>query len=342
MAEIIPIHKHKENFNEVVKNLSNLCKEDLNSINTLILEKLDSSVPLIQEIGKYLILSGGKRLRPLLTTSCFHILNNQSLKNVNHIGLAAAVEFIHAATLLHDDVVDLSKDRRGNLTANEVWGNKTSVLVGDFLFSRSFQLMTKYGNMETLKILSDTSVVISEGEVLEISNDKNLEMNQDTYFQIINGKTASLFSAACQVGGISGGAKDNEHQALKSFGTNFGMAFQLIDDAIDYSSNSKTMGKNIGDDFKEGKITLPIILAYGRSNNEEKKFLQNVISNPKEDQKNFKLTTELLIKYKCIEDTLIRANHFADVAIDSLTIFNDNEYKEALIKLIDTSIKRLA
>jgi octaprenyl-diphosphate synthase len=342
MAEIIPIHKHKENFNEVVKNLSNLCKEDLNSINTLILEKLDSSVPLIQEIGKYLILSGGKRLRPLLTTSCFHILNNQSLKNVNHIGLAAAVEFIHAATLLHDDVVDLSKDRRGNLTANEVWGNKTSVLVGDFLFSRSFQLMTKYGNMETLKILSDTSVVISEGEVLEISNDKNLEMNQDTYFQIINGKTASLFSAACQVGGISGGAKDNEHQALKSFGTNFGMAFQLIDDAIDYSSNSKTMGKNIGDDFKEGKITLPIILAYGRSKNEEKKFLQNVISNPKEDQKNFKLTKELLIKYKCIEDTLIRANHFADVAIDSLTIFNDNEYKEALIKLIDTSIKRLA
>ena len=342
MAEIIPIHKHKENFNEVVKNLSNLCKEDLNSINTLILEKLDSSVPLIQEIGKYLILSGGKRLRPLLTTSCFHILNNQSLKNVNHIGLAAAVEFIHAATLLHDDVVDLSKDRRGNLTANEVWGNKTSVLVGDFLFSRSFQLMTKYGNMETLKILSDTSVVISEGEVLEISNDKNLEMNQDTYFQIINGKTASLFSAACQVGGISGGAKDNEHQALKSFGTNFGMAFQLIDDAIDYSSNSKTMGKNIGDDFKEGKITLPIILAYGRSKNEEKKFLQNVISNPKEDQKNFKLTKELLIKYKCIEDTLIRANHFADVAIDSLTIFNDNEYKEALIKLIDTSVKRLA
>lgn len=342
MAEIIPIHKHKENFNEVVKNLSNLCKEDLNSINTLILEKLDSSVPLIQEIGKYLILSGGKRLRPLLTTSCFHILNNQSLKNVNHIGLAAAVEFIHAATLLHDDVVDLSKDRRGNLTANEVWGNKTSVLVGDFLFSRSFQLMTKYGNMETLKILSDTSVVISEGEVLEISNDKNLEMNQDTYFQIINGKTASLFSAACQVGGISGGAKDNEHQALKSFGTNFGMAFQLIDDAIDYSSNSKTLGKNIGDDFKEGKITLPIILAYGRSKNEEKKFLQNVISNPKEDQKNFKLTKELLIKYKCIEDTLIRANHFADVAIDSLSIFNDNEYKEALIKLIDTSIKRLA
>jgi len=341
MAEIIPIHQHKEDFNECIKNLSELCKEDLNSINTLILEKLDSSVPLIQEIGKYLILSGGKRLRPLLTASCFHILKNDSINKLNHIGLAAAVEFIHAATLLHDDVVDLSKDRRGKLTANEVWGNKTSVLVGDFLFSRSFQLMTKYGTMKTLKILSDTSVVISEGEVLEISNDKNLEMNEDTYFQVINGKTASLFSAACQVGGLSGDAKENQHQALKSFGTNFGMAFQLIDDAIDYSSNLKTMGKNIGDDFKEGKITLPIILAYGRSNKEEKYFLQKVIKEPSVNENNFILTKQLLMKYNCIEDTLIRANHFAEVAIDALSIFPDNEYKKALIKLIQTSVKRL-
>jgi len=340
MAEIIPIHQSKENFNDCIKNLLELCKEDLTSINTLIIEKLESSVPLIQEIGKYLILSGGKRLRPLLTTSCFHILNSDSTNKLNHIGLAAAVEFIHAATLLHDDVVDLSKDRRGNLTANEVWGNKTSVLVGDFLFSRSFQLMTKYGTMETLKILSDTSVVISEGEVLEISNDKNLEMNEDTYFQVINGKTASLFSAACQVGGLSGGAKENQRQALKSFGTNFGMAFQLIDDAIDYSSNLKKMGKNIGDDFKEGKITLPIILAYGRSNKKEKDFLQKVIEKPDGNKNNFILVKELLIKYNCIEDTLIRANHFAGVAIDSLSIFPDNKYKKTLIKLIKTSIKR--
>ena len=341
MAQIIPILNPKQDFNESVKFLSNLCKEDLHSINTLILEKLDSSVPLIQEIGKYLILSGGKRLRPLLTTSCFHIINNEKKDDLNHIGLAAAVEFIHAATLLHDDVVDLSKDRRGNLTANEVWGNKTSVLVGDFLFSRSFQLMTKYGNMETLKILSDTSVVISEGEVLEICNDKNLEMNEDTYFQVINGKTASLFSAACQVGGLSAGAEENQHKALKSFGANFGMAFQLIDDAIDYSSKSKIMGKNVGDDLKEGKITLPIILAYGRSNNQEKKFLEKVIKKNNEDEDIFSMVKELLKKYNCIEDTLIRANHFADVAKNSLSIFSDNEYKNALIKLITTSIKRL-
>ena len=341
MAEIIQIHQHRSNFNLSVKELSELCSEDLQSINTLILDKLDSSVPLIHEIGKYLILSGGKRLRPLLTTSCYNLLDNNLETDYSHIGLAAAVEFIHAATLLHDDVVDLSKNRRGNLTANEVWGNKTSVLVGDFLFSRSFQLMTKYGNLETLKILSDTSVTISEGEVLEITNDKNLEMNEDTYFQVINGKTASLFSAACQVGGISGGALDNEQQALKSFGTNFGMAFQLIDDAIDYSSNSETMGKNIGDDFKEGKITLPIILAYGRSNNKDKKFWNEITTNKFSNKNNFKIAKDLLVKYNCIEDTIIRANHFADVAIDSLSIFKNSKYKEALINLIESSIKRL-
>ena len=341
MAEVVPIHKYKSNFNLSVKKLTDLCREDMQSINTLILDKLDSSVPLIHEIGKYLILSGGKRLRPLLTTSCYHLLGNNSDTGYNQIGLAAAVEFIHAATLLHDDVVDLSKDRRGNLTANEVWGNKTSVLVGDFLFSRSFQLMTKYGNIESLKILSDTSVIISEGEVLEISNENNLEMNEDTYFQIINGKTASLFSAACQVGGISAKALDNEQQSLKSFGTNFGMAFQLVDDAIDYSSNSETMGKNIGDDFKEGKITLPIILSYGRSNSDEKKFWNEVISNSSQNENNFKRAKELLAKYNCIEDTIIRANHFAEVAIDSLSIFKNNKYKDALINLIKSSIKRL-
>ena len=342
MAQIIPIHNNKEeNFNDCIKELSELCKEDLHSINTLILDKLESSVPLIHEIGKYLILSGGKRLRPLMTTSCYHILDNDPGDKLNHIGLAAAVEFIHAATLLHDDVVDLSKDRRGKLTVNEVWGNKTSVLVGDFLFSRSFQLMTKYGTMETLKILSDTSVIISEGEVLEISNDKNLEMNEDTYFQVIKGKTASLFSAACQVGGLSGGAKSNEHQALKSFGTNFGMAFQLIDDAIDYSSNLQTMGKNVGDDFKEGKITLPIILAYGRSNKEEKEFWKKIIQKPSSDKKNFDSAKELITKYNCLEDTLTRAMHFAEVAIDSLSIFPDNQYKKLIIKLIETSTKRI-
>jgi len=341
MAQIIPLKKQKFDFEEIIKFITDLCKEDLNSINRLIVEKIDSSVPLIQEISKYLILSGGKRLRPLLTISCFHLCDRGKITTYNHIGLAAAVEFIHAATLLHDDVVDLSRDRRGKLTANEVWGNKTSVLVGDFLFSRSFQLMTKYGNLNILKILSDTSVFISEGEVLEISNDKNLKMNEDTYFKIVNGKTASLFSAACQVGGISANIEENEIEVLKSFGTNFGMCFQLIDDALDYISTTKTMGKNLGDDFKEGKITLPVILAYGRSNNEEKKFWEKTISKLNQNPDDLLKAINIINKYNCSQDTIKRAKHFANVAIDSLSIFENNLYKESLIKLIKYSIGRL-
>ena len=253
MNNIIPLKKNEYTFENEINELTELCQQDLVSVNTIIVDKLDSNVPLVQEVAKYLILSGGKRLRPLLTVSSYHMVNNgesQKENSINHIGLAAAVEFIHAATLLHDDVIDESKQRRGKPTANEKWRNKTSVLVGDFLFSRSFQLMTKYGNSKTLRILADTSVIISEGEVLELANDKNLEINEDLYFNVVNAKTASLFSAASQVGSISANATETEINALKSFGTNFGMTFQLVDDAIDYSSNKKILGKNIGDDFK--------------------------------------------------------------------------------------------
>ena len=342
MAEIIPILRDKDDFDKQIKILTNLCKEDLESINTLILEKLDSEVPLIYEIASHLILSGGKRLRPLLTAACFHLTPNDLEKSLKHIGLAAAVEFIHAATLLHDDVVDESKKRRGNLTANEVWGNKTSVLVGDFLFSRAFQLMTKFGNLEVLKILSDTSVIISEGEVLELSNDNNLEINENIYFEVINGKTASLFSAACQVGGISAGGKTSEISALKSFGTNFGMAFQLIDDAIDYTSSKNKMGKNTGDDFKEGKITLPIILAYGRSNVSEKKFWKQKLNELEQNNGDFEEALNIINKYNCIEDTITRARHFSNVAVDSLDVFKNNNYKNCLAKLAIESLNRLS
>ena len=342
MAEIIPILRDKDDFDKQIKILTDLCKDDLKSINTLILEKLDSSVPLIYEIASYLILSGGKRLRPLLTSCCFHLNSKTNITPLIHIGLAAAVEFIHAATLLHDDVVDESKKRRGNLTANEVWGNKTSLLVGDFLFSRAFQLMTKYGDLEVLKILSDTSVIISEGEVLELSNDKDLEINENIYFDVINGKTASLFSASCQVGGISAGGNKNQINALKSFGTNFGMAFQLIDDAIDYSSSKNKMGKNTGDDFKEGKITLPVILAYGRSNYDEKKFWNKAISNLQQDENDFEKALSIMNKYNCIQDTITRAEHFSSVAIDSLDVFENNQYKDCLINLALGSINRLS
>ena len=343
MSNVIPLKKKEVIFESFINELTDLCKEDLISVNTIILNKLDSNVPLIQEVAKYLILSGGKRLRPLLTVSSFHMTNSKikNNNNINHIGLSAAVEFIHTATLLHDDFIDESKHRRGKPTANEKWKNTPSVLVGDFLFSRAFQLMTKYGNSETLKILADTSVIISEGEILELENDKNLEINENLYFDVVNAKTASLFSAACQVGSISGNGTVAEINAMKSFGTNFGMTFQLIDDAIDYSSNKKTLGKNIGDDFKEGKITLPIILAYGRSNEKEKKFWKRTISNLTQENGDFNNALEIINKYQCIEDTIIRANHFSNVAIDSIDIFKDSNFKDKLIGLVSNSISRI-
>ena len=345
MDNVIPLKKDFKTFENEVDELTFLCKEDLVSVNTIILDKLDSNVPLVQEVAKYLILSGGKRLRPLLTVSSFHLINNminQKENLINHIGLAAAVEFIHTATLLHDDVIDESKQRRGKPTANEKWENKTSVLVGDFLFSRAFQLMTKYGNSKTLKILADTSVTISEGEVLELANDKNLEINEDIYFNVVNAKTASLFSAACQVGAISATKSTNvQINALKSFGTNFGMTFQLIDDAIDYSSNQKILGKDTGDDFKEGKITLPLILAFGRSSEYEKKFWRRTIADLNQENGDFENALEIINKYQCIEDTVTRAKHFSNVAIDSLDIFNDNKYKDKLSSLVITSLSRI-
>lgn len=341
MGQVIKLKTKKNIFTEAISQLIHLCQEDLELTNALILEKLDSKVPLIHKIASYLILSGGKRLRPLLTSCCYHLIEGENKNNKNYIGLAAAVEFIHAATLLHDDVVDESKQRRGNLSANEVWGNKTSVLVGDFLFSRAFQLMTKYGNLEILKVLSDTSVTISEGEMLELSNDKDPTINEDIYFQVINGKTASLFSAACKVGGISSGANEKEVKCMKSFGTNFGMSFQLIDDAIDYSSTNETLGKNIGDDFKEGKITLPIILAYIRSNDQEKKFWDKTIINLDQDKSDLNQAINIMKRYDCIDDTIERARHFANIATNSLGIFKENTYKISLINLINSSLNRI-
>jgi len=341
MGQVIKLNTQKDSFNSQIAELVNLCNEDLGEINGVILKKLESNVPLIHEIASYLILSGGKRLRPLLTSCSYGLFNKKEKNGLNHIGLAAAVEFIHAATLLHDDVIDESKKRRGNLSVNEVWGNKTSVLVGDFLFSRAFQLMAKYGNNAVLKLLSNTSVIISEGEMLELSNDKDPTINEDLYYDVINGKTASLFSAACQVGGMSAQGSDKEVESLKSFGTNFGMSFQLIDDAIDYSSSNTALGKNIGDDFKEGKVTLPIILAYLRSNKEEKGFWKKTIVNLIQEKDDFQYAINIINKYDCITDTIERARHFANVAIDSLGSFKDNKYKTGLINLIKSSLDRL-
>ena len=340
MNKIIKFKTIKKNFDDYVDELNVLCNKDLNSINAVILNKLDSNVPLVHEIASYLMLSGGKRLRPLFTSCSYKLCSNKNKKDQNYIKLAAAVEFIHAATLMHDDVIDESKKRRGQLTTNETWGNKTSVLVGDFLFSRAFQLMSAHGSSEVLKLLSDTSVTIAEGEVLELTNDKDPTINEDIYFQVIKGKTASLFSAACQVGAVVANTSQEKIENLKTFGLNFGMSFQLIDDAIDYSSSYYHLGKNIGDDFKQGKITLPVILAYLRSNNKEKKFWQRTIQNLNQKENDFKKSLNIINKYNCLEDTVKRAHHFANIAKDSLGIFEDTNFKKILFDLTNSSLTR--
>tara|TARA_B100001029_G_C15060045_1_gene457629 strand:- start:1797 stop:2828 length:1032 start_codon:yes stop_codon:yes gene_type:complete len=342
MSKVIQLKKKNNDFSTSVDKLLKLSKKEIDDINILILKKLDSKIPLIKEIANHIILSGGKRLRPLLTVTCSKLVGYGFKKNeTNHIGLAAAVEFIHTATLMHDDVVDESKMRRGKLSSNEIWGNKTSVLVGDFLFSKAFDLISNQESSEILKLLSDTSIEISEGEILELLNDKDPTINEDTYFKVINGKTASLFSAATQVGGMAANISKSKQEGLKAFGTNFGIAFQLIDDALDYSSSAKKLGKNVGDDFKEGKITLPIILAYLRSNTEEKKFWKRTIKNLNQKKEDLRRGIELINKYNCIEDTMKRASHFLDIAEDSLGLFENNEFKIALLELIENSQKRI-
>jgi len=341
MAKIIKLNTVKKDFVYYVDELTSLCERDLTAINSIILDKLDSNVPLVQEIASYLINSGGKRLRPLFTSCSYQMCKKKNQNKQNHLGLAAAVEFIHAATLMHDDIVDESKKRRGQLTANEVWGNKTSVLVGDFLFSRAFQLMAKDGSSEILKLLSDTSVTIAEGEVLELANDKDPTINEDMYFEVIQAKTASLFSAACQVGAIATKTSFEKIEAVKTFGINFGMSFQLIDDAIDYSSSFYHLGKNIGDDFKQGKVTLPVILAYLRSNIEEKKYWKRTMQDLNQQKNDFEKAVKIINKYNCIEDTVERANHFANIAKDSLGIFDNTNFKKALINLTDSSLTRI-
>ena len=341
MPKVIQLKEIRNDFSSNIRKLIDLCKDDIAEISNLIIEKLDSDVPLIKEMARYVVLSGGKRLRSLLTVACAKMAGyGFNKEEKRHIGLAVVIEFIHTATLVHDDVVDESKLRRGKKSANEVWGNKPSVLVGDFIFSKAFELIANDRSEEVLKLLSNTSVIIAEGEMLEIANDKDITISEDTYFKVINGKTASLFSAACQAGGITANINKNKQEALKTFGTNFGISYQLIDDALDYYSSSSKLGKNIGDDFKEGKITMPIILAYLRSNNDEKNFWNRTIKNLNQDEGDFSKGINIINKYNCVEDTILRAKHFSNIALDSLGTFDENEYKKNLLDLVRSSLKR--
>ena len=314
-----------------------LVAADLNHVNSVILDRMQSDVMLIPELAGHLIAGGGKRMRPMLTIACARLLDYSGSR---HHKLAAAVEFIHTATLLHDDVVDGSGMRRGKRTANIIWGNPASVLVGDFLFSRSFELMVEDGSLKVLRILSHASAVIAEGEVNQLTAQRRIETSEDHYLDIISAKTAALFAAACRIAAAVAERDEKVEEALDAYGRNLGIAFQLIDDAIDYVSDTTTMGKGVGDDFRDGKVTLPVILAYARSDEEQRCFWRDAIEGRRISDEDLALATRYLLDCGAIDDTLGRARHYGRRAIDALGAFPASKAKAALVEAVEFAVSR--
>jgi len=314
-----------------------LVADGMHHVNAAILERLQSRIHLIPELAGHLIAGGGKRMRPMLTLACADLVGYAGAR---HYELAAAVEFIHTATLLHDDVVDGSGLRRGRKTANIIWGNSASVLVGDFLFSKSFELMVEAESLKALKILSGASAVIAEGEVNQLTAQRRIETSEEQYLDIIGAKTAALFAAACRVAAVVADRNEAIEQALDVYGRNLGIAFQLIDDAIDYESDGATMGKDAGDDFRDGKVTLPVILAYARGTAEERAFWLAAISGERVGDEDLAHATGLLRKTGAIADTLARARHYGQRAIDALGMFDAGKAKAALVEAVEFAVAR--
>lgn len=309
----------------------------LTAVNHVIIDRMQSPVALIPELAGHLIAGGGKRLRPMLTLGCAALLDYGGTR---HYKLAAAVEFIHTATLLHDDVVDASGLRRGKATANRLWGNPASVLVGDFLFSRSFELMVEDGSLKVLKILSSASAIIAEGEVAQLTAQRDVETSEDRYLEIITAKTAALFAAACQISGVVAERGVAVENALEAYGRNLGIAFQLVDDAIDYVSDADTMGKDVGDDFRDGKVTLPVILAYARGDDSERNFWRDAMRGKHASEADLSHAQQLLRKTNAIADTMARARHYGARAIDVLAGFPNGPARQALTETVEFAIAR--
>jgi octaprenyl-diphosphate synthase len=283
------------------------------------------------------VAAGGKRMRPMLTLAAARMCG---YRGDRHIKLAACVEFIHTATLLHDDVVDESDLRRGLATANALWGNKASVLVGDFLFSRSFQLMVEDGSLGVLGILSAASATIAEGEVLQLATANDTETSEQAYLEVVSAKTAALFAAACRVGAAVADRPKAEEDALETYGLNLGIAFQLVDDVLDYGASSADMGKNSGDDFRDGKITLPVVLSFLRGEEIERAFWRRTLEELDQKEGDFAHALELMRKHRALDDTIERARHYGRIARDALGIFADGPEKRALVDLVDFAIQR--
>jgi len=317
--------------------LFSLSLKDMDLVNALIKERLQSEVTVIPALADHLIKAGGKRLRPLLCVAAAQICQSSSS---HHIKLATAVEFIHTATLLHDDVVDSSQLRRGNVAAHLIWGAPSSVLVGDFLFARAFELMVETGSLRALDILSKASAIITEGEVMQLTRAFDGKLSLNDYLKIIEAKTAALFAAAAQSGAVSAAAPEDQINALYQYGLNLGLAFQIRDDVMDYDGHSDNLGKNAGDDFREGKITLPLIEAISQATEEDKRFWNRIIGGPNENPDDFQTALNLLRDTGALTKAQYMAESYAKKAIDALAYFDDSPHKLALIALATHSVQR--
>lgn len=321
-----------------VRYLRSLVQDDFDAMDTLIQEIGKTKVELIIDMAGHIIGSGGKRLRPLLTLVSAKLCNYN--QDNHHIHLAAAVECMHTATLLHDDVVDESMLRRGEVTANNLWGNKESVLVGDFLLGQAFCLMVRSGNIRVLDILSNAAAVISEGEVMQLEEAQNVSLSQEKYMQIITAKTAILFSAACEVIPVAANKSEDEITALRNFGLHLGIAFQIVDDVLDYSAKQEALGKTIGDDFREGKLTLPVILAYQQANDEEKAFWQRSMADKQQQPQDLAQAISYINQHNSLTQSMHIAHNYAKQAADALDIFGESKEKKALLDVLFFSLDR--
>lgn len=332
-ADVITLPRKRPTLDPILA----LTAPGMNAVNSVILERMQSEIPLIPALAGHLIAGGGKRLRPMLTLAGAELVGYQGAR---HHKLAAAVEFIHTATLLHDDVVDGSEMRRGKAAANIIFGNPATVLVGDFLFSRSFELMTEDGSLKVLKILSSASAIIAEGEVDQLTAQRKIETSEERYLHIIGAKTAALFAAASRIAAVVAECDEEKEQALDDYGRNLGVAFQLVDDALDYDADAAQMGKDRGDDFREGKMTLPVILAYARGDEEERSFWKAAIGGHRTSDDDLAYAVELIGRHDAVEATRERARHFAQRAIDALAIFPDGKARQAMSEAAHFAVSR--
>jgi octaprenyl-diphosphate synthase len=340
-AETVPAPSDMARGEDAFAALVELVGDDLQACNRTIIARMDSSVALIPQLAAHIVAAGGKRLRPLLTLASARLCGYPGPEGgARHIDLAACVEFIHTATLLHDDVVDESQLRRGLASANAIFGNKASVLVGDFLFARAFQLMVEDGSLAVLNILSRAAATIAEGEVLQLQTQNDLSTTEDRYLEVIRGKTAALFAAACEVGAVIASRPARERSALASFGMNLGIAFQLVDDALDYAADQATLGKTVGDDFREGKVTLPVLAAFQAGDEAERAFWRRAIEDGTQDDGDLDRALHLMEARGAIDATLARARQFACAAREALVVLSESEARRILADVADFTVSR--